>query len=483
MASATPVKTGTFELPMAAQAAPSPKAPAGDGRASLPESLLLRNVSWFCGLRWTVVACLAVFGALSFAPRLFADLGLRARVWWPFVTAGVLVVANLAFVAHARRRVRERDRAGTKANLWAQIVLDLVVLTAVVHYLGSLQTYAAFGYLFHIVLACIFFSRAASLLVVVLASGLFVVCVGLETAGWLAPSNFYAGNELRALIERSPGVALLNTLWAIGIWGVVWYLASHLSALVRARDSELAETNRRLVEAQRERTRHMLRTTHELKAPFAAVHANAQLLLGGHCGELPEEALEVVRRISRRCRLLATEIQQMLQLANLRTSTGETPPWVEVDLANVARWSIGHVQHVAEERGVVIEADLSAARTVGVEDHLKMMMANLLSNAVLYSHEQGHVQVHCDASGGNGPLMLIEDHGIGIPPEKLPRIFEEYYRTDEAARHNKESTGLGLAIVKHVAQSHCIGVEVASSPGEGTKFTLRFPSAPRTGAS
>ncbi len=72
--------------------------------------------------------------------------------------------------------------------------------------------------------------------------------------------------------------------------------------------------------------------------------------------------------------------------------------------------------------------------------------------------------------------MTVEDDGIGIVPEKLPRIFDDYYRTDEAVRHNRDSTGLGLAIARHVAAMHGIRVRVESAPGAGTRFTLRFPA-------
>ena len=71
--------------------------------------------------------------------------------------------------------------------------------------------------------------------------------------------------------------------------------------------------------------------------------------------------------------------------------------------------------------------------------------------------------------------MTISDQGIGIPAEKLPRIFEEHYRTKEAVQHNKESSGLGLSIVKQVAQIYKIRIRVESRSGYGTKFELRFP--------
>jgi two-component system phosphate regulon sensor histidine kinase PhoR len=117
-----------------------------------------------------------------------------------------------------------------------------------------------------------------------------------------------------------------------------------------------------------------------------------------------------------------------------------------------------------------------------VEEHLRMLLDNLLSNAVLYSHEGGTVHVTCAEQPDGGATLTVEDHGIGIVQEKLPRIFDEYYRTDEAARFNKESTGLGLTIVRHVAEAHGIGVRVESRLGEGTKFRLRFPPSGRSAA-
>jgi signal transduction histidine kinase len=262
---------------------------------------------------------------------------------------------------------------------------------------------------------------------------------------------------------------------ALGIFFVVWFLASHLSRLVRQQERELAEANWRLTIAQRDKTRHMLRTTHELKAPFAAIAANAQLLLRGNCGVLPGEAAEVVGRIAARCRRLAIEIQEMLQLANLQ-SAAEQPPPLRLDVAEMVRWAIARVGAAAQARRVSVDADLAPAHVVAVEDHVKMLLTNIIANAVAYSHEGGTVRVRCHAAA-DGPVITIEDEGIGIPADKLPRIFDEYYRTEEAVRHNKDSTGLGLAIVRHVAASHEIRVQVESAPNRGTRFTLRFPRA------
>jgi signal transduction histidine kinase len=164
----------------------------------------------------------------------------------------------------------------------------------------------------------------------------------------------------------------------------------------------------------------------------------------------------------------------MLQLANLQ-SADERPEPVRLDLAEMARWAIARVGATAQERRVTVDEDLTPAPVVVIEDHLKMLLTNIISNAVVYSNAGGIVRVRCAVAPPEGPVITVDDEGIGIPAEKLPRIFDDYYRTEEAVRHNKDSTGLGLAIVRHVALSHGIRVQVESAPGCGTRFTLRFP--------
>ncbi|MFW6163060.1 MAG: hypothetical protein ACODAJ_09845, partial [Planctomycetota bacterium] len=179
--------------------------------AHLPDSLLIRNVVWFCRLRWLVVALLVAFGALSLAPEVLSRLGLRPQPVWPFVAAAMLTAANVLFLAHARVLARREPPRGAKRNLWAQIVVDLVVLTAVVHYVGSLETYAAFAYLFHVVLASIFFPRRWSFAVTALACVLYVGCVALEEAGVLPTAGIYVDATLREHMDRMAGTRLLST--------------------------------------------------------------------------------------------------------------------------------------------------------------------------------------------------------------------------------------------------------------------------------
>lgn len=473
MASDESIQPAVYELPLPQEL--SVEAEIKGSERSLPESLLMRNALWFCRVRWLVIATLVCYGVLGLFPRSIDYFEIRSPGTWPFVMAGILTLFNLVFLFIARARTFPSKII---FNLWGQIIVDLVILTGVVYFIGSLETNIAFTYLFHIVLSCVFFSRRQSLIVTIMAIVMFAACITAEYVLKILPSmsifneSFHEQNHLPVLATLT-----VNFFFAIGIWLVVWYLASHLSSMLRRRDFELTETNLRLVAAQEERARHMLATTHQLKAPFAAIYSNAQLLLQGYCGDIPDEALQVIQRITSRSRRLTTEIQEMLQLANLSSTSQQSLPCNRMVSTELLLWCKSQVAPIAREHGITFKVTVRPVAMVGTEDHFKMLFVNLLSNAVIYSHRNGQVHICCYKGPDSEPVVTIADNGIGIQPEKLPHIFEEHYRTNEAVQHNKESSGLGLAIVKNVAELYGIRIKVESRFGSGTKFELTFPAS------
>jgi signal transduction histidine kinase len=468
MAFNDPSKTNTYELPATGSDSLSKNGLSKKPHTSLPVSLLVNNILWFCRIRWVMIAILVILGALGFFPEMFYPIGLKPRADWPLILAGILAAVNSIYLWYVHKRpVKAKD---ANLNLWSQIIVDILAVTVVVHFTGCLETYVAFIYLFHIVLACIFFSRPQSFVVVVMASVLYSGCVIGGLAFGSSP-GIYLNTALRKQIE---GVAFFNVASAVAIWLVVWALASRISVMMREQSNELAQKNRLLLKAQDEKTKDLLRTTHELKAPFAAIQINTQLLLKGECGALPDKALEIVRRIGERSRWLSFEIKEMLQLANLRSAARLSLCWVKIDLASALKWSINHVQATAKERDITFEEELNPSFAKVVDEHIKMLFTNLLHNAIIYSHKGSKIKVSCGPDSQGRQVVTVEDNGIGIPRDKLPRIFDEYYRTNEALHHNKISTGLGLAIVRHVADTHDIRIKVESEAGVGTRFSLFF---------
>ena len=105
-------------------------------------------------------------------------------------------------------------------------------------------------------------------------------------------------------------------------------------------------------------------------------------------------------------------------------------------------------------------------------------VSNLVSNAVKFTPNGGHVDVLVHLAGDEGIEIQVSDTGVGIPPEHLPRIFERFYRADPSRGREAGGTGLGLAIAKHAATVHGGRIEVESAPGRGSRFRVFLPFAP-----
>ncbi len=466
----------SYDVPLDGEAS-TPLDPAAS--EELARELLEANALWFCRLRWIVVTTFLGFGTVAAIPAVRLWTGLKPAGSWPFLAAAVLALGNLLFhydlVYHAPCRLTRRR---VELNLWGQILVDLTVLTAAIHWVGPCIVWLPFVYLFHIILACIFFRSSGSLGVMFCAVGLYLGLRMAEAYGLVEMRSIFdadAGFGTPRLCAFARGVEVAGTVL---VWFIAWGLVSHLAGLVRSGERRLSETNAQLRRAQEERAEHMLRTTHELKSPFAAISANAQLLLKGYCGDLTPKARGVIEKIAVRCERLAHEIQEMLQLANLNSAAQASPPNEPLSLEAALRRAAVQLEPVFRERELELDLSLQPVQVRGAPDHLQMLIENLLSNAAAYSKPGGRVSVECGVTGGGEAFLGVADEGIGIPAAKLPLIFNAHYRTDEAVRLNPHSSGLGLAIVKEAAQRLRARIQVRSAPGTGSIFRVYFPAVP-----
>lgn len=436
------------------------------------EPLLKQNAVWFCQLRWVVIGVLGTAGFAGLFPALLSRFGLFFSPVLPLVAAASLTGLNAMFVRLTRCPRLFGHEMSARRLLWAQIITDLLILTAVIYWIGDSVPAAPFTYLFHIVLACVFFPARESLRVMALAAFFYVSLLLLNAYDIVPPAPGIASAGSPPSNGTPSGIAGFQVAALLLIWVVIWHLVSRLGQTLRSRDRDLFMANYRLNASIEERSHHMLQTTHQLKAPFAAIQAQSQLLLGGYCGALPPEARVVSEKISSRCTVLARQIQEMLQLANLRSHGQHTPPRSEIAFAALLEDVLLRLEPTIRQRDIRIEREIHPVAVQGVDDHLAMLVENLLVNAVTYSYDHGVVNLSCVEQSPGLVTFSVRDHGIGIPREKLPRIFDDYYRTEEAVAHNRASTGLGLAIVRHVAQEDSLPILVESAPGWGTRFTV-----------
>lgn len=460
----------TFEL-LPADGADGPRLGTG-AREGLGRELLLANARWFVRIRWLMVAALVAFGALCrLAPGLLGAFRLQPAPRWPWAVAALLAVVNVGFGAALRRCAPRASRTYASAHLWTQIAIDLVILTVLVHLAGSTSTYVSFAYLFHIVMACIFFAPRDSFRVTLLANGLFGGCVALETAGGLPTRSILA---VRMPQQDDPALNVVLAATAVFTWWVVWYLASTISRAVRERDLQLAEANERLVRADQEKNMIMLRTTHDLKSPFSGIESNIQLLRFAHWEELSDPVRRIIAAIEARSAALRARIRDILNLGELRSAAPAVAAAEPVDLDALLSRTVEEHRERAAQAQVTVALSPVGASVRSDPRQLAALFGNLVTNAIVYSRQGGSVEVE-GSRRGEAVEVRVVDQGIGIDAEAMPRLFEEYFRTEEAARHNPMSTGLGLAIVKQVARNLGLSVRVTSEKGKGTTFTVVLP--------
>ena len=218
--------------------------------------------------------------------------------------------------------------------------------------------------------------------------------------------------------------------------------------------------------------------SHELKTPATSLKLLAESL-EETLEEDPVQARLFAAQLKKETERLAQLITDLLDLARLESQERIDYPGV-VDVRGVLMTVLARMRQVARKKDITLQwkrFGKAAQYTVrGDETQLTSMFTNLVENAVKYTPAGGRVEV-IGGFEGSEIVISIADTGIGIPEEKLSRIFERFYRVDKARSKATGGTGLGLSIVRHVAQNHGGRVNVESTPGEGSVFTVHLPRA------
>ncbi|KQQ05119.1 MULTISPECIES: sensor histidine kinase [unclassified Rathayibacter] len=212
--------------------------------------------------------------------------------------------------------------------------------------------------------------------------------------------------------------------------------------------------------------------SHELKTPIGAVGLLAEAL--DSAADDPAQVRRFAHRLTQESHRLAKITREIIELSRLQsTDVAGTAEVVRVDDIVVAALETTHV--MAESHDVtLVKGGMKKAYVAGQEKMLVSALHNLLANAIQYSPAGSRVGVGVRATGGVVEIA-VTDQGIGIPEEDLDRVFERFYRVDQARSRHTGGTGLGLSIVKHAVQNHGGDVRVWSKPGRGSTFTIRLP--------
>jgi len=217
--------------------------------------------------------------------------------------------------------------------------------------------------------------------------------------------------------------------------------------------------------------------SHELRLPIANLKLLIETLLDG--GALEDEA--TARRMLSRAKTEIDRLQSLVvNLLSVEQSASRrevTKLWVPLEAR--ANYAVETTRKQAAEKNIRVDMQIEGGFYIYANpEQLDQVILNLVENAIKFTPEGGVVTVK---SGSKPGMFSVEDTGIGMAAQEIPKIFQRFYRVDRAA--SRGSTGLGLSIVKHIAEVHGAKINVISEEGRGSVFQLEFPSPQSVGAS
>jgi signal transduction histidine kinase len=440
------------------------------------------RVRWLITLRWMALG-------LALAAVVVSNVWLEGVL--PLGALGVVLAAiagyNTLFWVLAHRMTSPAAPYESHTSLLhAQLIIDLLALTTLLHFAGGLENPFSTFYVILVLIGSILATRRASFAYAGLATALWAGLMLLEATG-VIPHHNLAG--FRLPVRYREGIHIVANALVLGgaNFGVA-YLASSIierlregerqlydaNASCEIRAGELAELNARLQELDHTRSLFIRLVTHELRAPVAAIQSYLRLYLDGY---VPQERLhEILTKAEQRARDQLDLISDLLDLARVQEDHDRTKA-VPVDVSAVLNDVVDLMQARIDDKRLDLTVDLPSTPSCVMADpeHIKQVWTNLISNAVKYTPDDGKISV-CLQQRDNLVCGTVTDTGIGIAPEDMQHIFETFYRTEKAKAMAHHGTGLGLSIVKGLTERYGGRVWVESEIGKGSTFAFELPT-------
>src|SRR3954451_19018853 len=293
--------------------------------------------------------------------------------------------------------------------------------------------------------------------------------------------NAFTNDDMLLLtaIANQAAVAIENAHLYKDLEGLTFALEQR----VMERTNELRETNLRLLAADRSKNQFLANMSHELRTPLNSIIGFSSVLLESSRNALAPRLYKFLENIHTAGNHLLELINDILDLSKIEAGKMELRP----DTFDL-RDTIASVERVM--KGFAAEANVRITSSIDPnvpivrldEGRLKQILFNLLSNAVKFSPNGGPVSVNVTYVPAEvSPIAIdsvridVSDQGIGIPPDDLQRIFEEFYQTELGRRSRRGGTGLGLSLTRNFVELHHGRIDVQSTPGSGSTFTLVLP--------
>lgn len=215
--------------------------------------------------------------------------------------------------------------------------------------------------------------------------------------------------------------------------------------------------------------------THELRTPIFTIQLSLETLIDGAIKDDSVNMDFLKRALSQTIRMRQL-VDDLINISRLETGMKISKRYFEINtfINNL----VNELTELTKSKNVKISVESQVSdktRVFADEDRLKQVMVNLIDNATKYTNGDGEIKIGIRKTDRD-IIISVEDNGVGIPKDDLPRIFERFYRVDKTRSRDMGGSGLGLSIVKHILELHYSSIKVESEEGKGTKFEFNLPS-------
>ena len=452
------------------------------------ERALVLRLGVYVNMRWLIV--LMIVSATLISSRVF-HIGFSTLP--VYIICAIIASYNLIFVRQARSLQTGEvgqviKRAQTSGNI--QIVLDLLMLTALMHFTGGIENPFVFFYLAHTIAASILLPQRRAYALATLAVLAITLLVLLEYYGVIPHVNL-VGFVLDTRYKDTSRVVAVLVALATLVYGCTYVITAvsgelrrRQKEMVKLRDQvlekrtmELEQVSSEVVKLEQERrsfVRFLGVVAHDLQSPLIATQSFLSYILDGFTGPITDGQKDLLERGVRRIDGLLTLITDLLDIP--RIEAGQiTREMREISLNEVVKRSLEGLDNVAKQKELTLKVELpeSSPKIIGASRRLQQVVTNLVGNAINYTNE-GMVLVRV-FDNEKDVRVEVMDSGIGILPEDLPRLFNDFFRGSNVG---SKGTGLGLSISKRIVEAHG-GKIWAESPDpetkKGSRFTFTIP--------
>jgi signal transduction histidine kinase len=254
-----------------------------------------------------------------------------------------------------------------------------------------------------------------------------------------------------------------------------WTTQQSLEKNVEERTHELTVALNEVRKVSKRKTDFISSVSHELRTPLTSVKGYASILLEEKLGKLPTAAKERLEKINHHSDELVHMVNDLLDIA--RIESGKTVMKIEGQNLNEIIATVSDLIMIqCKNKNIELKTDIqkNLPQVMADRNQLERVFINLLGNAVKFTPEKGKISLK--AKGNDEAVeVAIADSGIGMPPDALTHLFEEFYRVDNAVNQQVKGTGLGLSLVKHIVEAHKGKIWVESAVGRGSTFYFTLP--------